>query len=58
MTTTTAPIVGLRTDGANIDQVQVSCPYCGGRHSHRWYGETDGYRQPTPLPLLAPRISG
>ena len=47
MTTTTAPIVAMRTDGANIDQVEVACPYCGGRHTHRWYGETDGYRQPT-----------
>ena len=47
MSATTAPIVAMRTDGANIDQVEVSCPYCGGRHAHRWHGETDAYRQPT-----------
>jgi hypothetical protein len=57
MTTPTAPIVGLRTDGGNIDQVQVACPYCGGRHSHRWYGETDGYRQPTCGAVATYRIS-
>jgi hypothetical protein len=47
MTTPAAPIVGMRTDGATIDQVHVACPYCGGRHAHRWHGETDAYRQPT-----------
>jgi hypothetical protein len=56
MTTTTA-IVGMRTDGANIDQVHVACPYCGGRHAHRWYGETDGYRQPTCGAVATHRIS-
>jgi hypothetical protein len=55
--TTTAPIVSLRTDGGNIDQVQVACPYCGGRHSHRWYGETDGYRQPICGAVATYRIS-
>jgi hypothetical protein len=57
MSTPAAMIVGMRTDGANIDQVRVACPYCGGRHSHRWYGETDGYRQPSCGALATYRIS-
>jgi hypothetical protein len=54
---TTAPIVGMRTDGANIDQVEVACPYCGGRHTHRSFGEPDGYRQPSCGALATYHIS-
>jgi hypothetical protein len=57
MTTPTAPIVAMRTDGANIDQVEVACPYCGGRHAHRWFGEPDGYRQPSCGALATYHIS-
>ena len=55
--TTTAPIVGMRTDGANIDQVEVACPYCGGRHTDRWFEEPDGYRQPSCGALATYHIS-
>ena len=57
MTTTTAPIVSMRTDGANIDQVEVACPYCGGRHTDRWFEEPDGYRQPSCGALATYHIS-
>jgi hypothetical protein len=45
MSAPAAAIVGVRTDGGTVDQVHGSCPYCRGRHSHRWYGELDGFAQ-------------
>lgn len=42
-----AAVLGLHTDGHRVDQVEVRCPFCGGRHVHRWFGEPDGLRTPT-----------
>lgn len=42
-----APVVALITNGHTVNQVQVHCPFCGGRHSHSWFDEADGLRSPT-----------
>lgn len=42
-----AAVVAMHTNGYNVNQVTVACPFCRGRHTHRWFGEPDGLRSPT-----------
>jgi hypothetical protein len=47
LTNPAAAVVAIRTDGVNVNQVTVRCPFCSGEHRHEWYGGTDGLRMPT-----------
>src|SRR5262249_52568017 len=42
-----AEVVGMRTNGDYINAVQVACAWCGAKHWHDWYNETDSFRTPT-----------
>ncbi len=42
-----AAVVGMQTNGLRVNQVTIRCPYCSGRHTHEWFGEPDGLREPT-----------
>lgn len=43
----------MQTDGLQVTQVSVRCVYCGGKHTHPWFGETDGLRTPSCTPYGA-----
>jgi hypothetical protein len=32
-----AEVVGLRTNGAHVNAVTLSCVFCGGQHTHPWW---------------------
>jgi hypothetical protein len=42
-----AAVVSIRTDGHHVNQLEVHCPFCRGRHTHEWFDEPGGLRSPT-----------
>lgn len=42
-----APVVAMATNGEYVNEVTVSCVFCGGRHTFDWDNEPDGIRMPT-----------